>query len=160
MIFCRWLDSNRGPLESEATTLPTEPQQLPKLTDISDCSQPREVTQKQISTQLTFGKSNFFHSLSFKLSSTFCQVASRQQLALSQVMQKKFPPKIWLTQKVYFCTRNAASFEGFIFRKMGKCVVGRCNDNSVTRLGEFWKFLVTNFLLKSIPILGGFLGFF
>ena len=54
----------------------------------------REVTQKQISTQLTFGKSNFFHSLSFKLSSTFCQVASRQQLALSQVMQKKFPPKI------------------------------------------------------------------
>ena len=29
--FCRWLDSNRGPLASEATTLPTEPQPLPKL---------------------------------------------------------------------------------------------------------------------------------
>ena len=28
--FCRWLDSNRRPLVSEATTLPTEPQPLPK----------------------------------------------------------------------------------------------------------------------------------
>ena len=28
---CRCLDSNRGPLELEATTLPTEPQPLPKL---------------------------------------------------------------------------------------------------------------------------------
>ena len=27
--FCRWLDSNRGPLEPEATTLPTAPQPLP-----------------------------------------------------------------------------------------------------------------------------------
>ena len=27
--FCRWLDSNRGPLVSEATALPTEPQPLP-----------------------------------------------------------------------------------------------------------------------------------
>ena len=27
--FCWWLDSNRGPLLSEATTLPTEPKQLP-----------------------------------------------------------------------------------------------------------------------------------
>ena len=27
--FCRWLDSKRGPLESEATTLPTVPQPLP-----------------------------------------------------------------------------------------------------------------------------------
>ena len=27
---CRWLDSNRGPLVSEATALPTEPQPLPK----------------------------------------------------------------------------------------------------------------------------------
>ena len=26
IFFCRWLDSNRGPLASEATTLPTEPQ--------------------------------------------------------------------------------------------------------------------------------------
>ena len=26
--FCRWLDSNRGPLVSEATALPTEPQPL------------------------------------------------------------------------------------------------------------------------------------
>ena len=25
IIFCRWLDSNRGPLVSEATALPTEP---------------------------------------------------------------------------------------------------------------------------------------
>ena len=29
--FCRWLDSNRGPLVSEPTALPTEPQPLPKL---------------------------------------------------------------------------------------------------------------------------------
>ena len=27
--FCRWLDSNRGPLELEATALPTAPQPLP-----------------------------------------------------------------------------------------------------------------------------------
>ena len=27
--FCQWLDSNRGPLVSEATALPTEPQPLP-----------------------------------------------------------------------------------------------------------------------------------
>ena len=27
--FCHWLDSNIGPLELEATTLPTEPQPLP-----------------------------------------------------------------------------------------------------------------------------------
>ena len=29
--FCRWLDSNRGPLVSEPTALPTEPQPLPLL---------------------------------------------------------------------------------------------------------------------------------
>ena len=29
IIFFRWLDSNRGPLESKATALPTEPQPLP-----------------------------------------------------------------------------------------------------------------------------------
>ena len=29
--FCQWLDSNRGPLVLEVTTLPTEPQPLPKL---------------------------------------------------------------------------------------------------------------------------------
>ena len=29
--FCRWLDSNRRPLELEATALSTEPQPLPKL---------------------------------------------------------------------------------------------------------------------------------
>ena len=28
VIFCRWLDSNRGPLELDANTLPTEPQPL------------------------------------------------------------------------------------------------------------------------------------
>ena len=28
IIFCQWLDSNRGPLVSEATALPTEPQPL------------------------------------------------------------------------------------------------------------------------------------
>ena len=28
--FCRWLDSNSGPLVLEATALPTEPQPLPK----------------------------------------------------------------------------------------------------------------------------------
>ena len=28
--FCRWLDSNHRPLESIATTIPTEPQPLPK----------------------------------------------------------------------------------------------------------------------------------
>ena len=27
--ICRWLDSNHGPLVSEATALPTEPQPLP-----------------------------------------------------------------------------------------------------------------------------------
>ena len=26
--FCQWLDSNRGPLELEETSLPTEPQPL------------------------------------------------------------------------------------------------------------------------------------
>ena len=30
-FFCRWQDSNRGPLESEATALPTEPQPLPSM---------------------------------------------------------------------------------------------------------------------------------
>ena len=36
--FCRWLDSNRGSLVSEATALPTEPQPLPTfyLKDNSD----------------------------------------------------------------------------------------------------------------------------
>ena len=29
--FCLWLDLNRGPLVSEATALPTEPQQLPSM---------------------------------------------------------------------------------------------------------------------------------
>ena len=29
IIFCWWVDSNRGPLESEATALPTDPQPLP-----------------------------------------------------------------------------------------------------------------------------------
>ena len=29
--FCRWLDSNRGPLVLEATAQPTEPQPLPFL---------------------------------------------------------------------------------------------------------------------------------
>ena len=28
--FCRWLDLNSGPLVSETTALPTEPQPLPK----------------------------------------------------------------------------------------------------------------------------------
>ena len=30
IIFCQWLDSNRGPLVLEATPLPTEPQPLPR----------------------------------------------------------------------------------------------------------------------------------
>ena len=30
IIFCRWLDSNRGPLVSEATALPTEPHHCPE----------------------------------------------------------------------------------------------------------------------------------
>ena len=34
MNFCQWLDLNRGPVESEATALPTEPQPLPILTEI------------------------------------------------------------------------------------------------------------------------------
>ena len=29
--FCRWLESNRGPLVSKASALPTEPQPLPKV---------------------------------------------------------------------------------------------------------------------------------
>ena len=29
--ICRWLDSNHGPLVSEATALPTEPQPLPDI---------------------------------------------------------------------------------------------------------------------------------
>ena len=33
--FCRWLDSNRGPLVSEATALPTEPQPLPKSINVT-----------------------------------------------------------------------------------------------------------------------------
>ena len=32
--FCQWLDSNRGPLVSEATALPTEPQPLPNLYEL------------------------------------------------------------------------------------------------------------------------------
>ena len=32
IMFCRWLDSNLGPLELEVTALPTEPQPLPLLT--------------------------------------------------------------------------------------------------------------------------------
>ena len=31
IIFCRWLDSNRVPLELEATALPTEPQPVPNM---------------------------------------------------------------------------------------------------------------------------------
>ena len=31
IIFCRWMDSNRGSLKLEATTLPTEPQVLPEV---------------------------------------------------------------------------------------------------------------------------------
>ena len=31
LLFRRWLDSNRGPLVSEATALPTEPQPLPNV---------------------------------------------------------------------------------------------------------------------------------
>ena len=30
VIFCQWLDLNCGPLELEATALPTEPQPLPQ----------------------------------------------------------------------------------------------------------------------------------
>ena len=33
--FCQWLDSNRGPLEKEATALPTEPQPTISLSDIN-----------------------------------------------------------------------------------------------------------------------------
>ena len=32
---CQWLDSNRGPLVSEATALPTEPQPLPRKRSLS-----------------------------------------------------------------------------------------------------------------------------
>ena len=32
--FCQWLDLNRGPLVSEATALPTEPQPLPVWTNL------------------------------------------------------------------------------------------------------------------------------
>ena len=35
IIFCQWLDSNRGPLELEATALPTEPQPLPPIDDFT-----------------------------------------------------------------------------------------------------------------------------
>ena len=35
--FCRWLDSNRGPLVSEATALPTEPQPLPCFKEFKSC---------------------------------------------------------------------------------------------------------------------------
>ena len=40
--FCWWLDSNRGPLVSEASVLPTEPQPLPRprnYTWVAVCSQ-------------------------------------------------------------------------------------------------------------------------
>ena len=33
-IYCLWLDSNRGPLEFEATAQPTEPQPLPSSGDL------------------------------------------------------------------------------------------------------------------------------
>ena len=53
--FCLWLDSNYGPLESEATALPTEPQPLPivwylghNLVHISAC----EVTSLPIAKRL------------------------------------------------------------------------------------------------------------
>ena len=36
---------------------------------------------------------------------------------------------------------------------------GRGVVNSVTRLGDFWKFLVTNFITKVAKVLGDFLGF-
>ena len=32
---CQWLYSNRGPLESRATALPTQPQPLPKVADFT-----------------------------------------------------------------------------------------------------------------------------
>ena len=32
--FCRWLDSNRGPLVLEARALPTEPQPLPNMLNL------------------------------------------------------------------------------------------------------------------------------
>ena len=35
--FCRWLDSNRGPLVLEATALPTEPQPLPNFYGLFRC---------------------------------------------------------------------------------------------------------------------------
>ena len=35
--FCRWLDSNRGPLVSEATALPTAPQPLPNYNWLLGC---------------------------------------------------------------------------------------------------------------------------
>ena len=37
IIFCRWLDSNRGPLESAVTALPTEPQPLPVFDWLFNC---------------------------------------------------------------------------------------------------------------------------
>ena len=42
--FCRWLESNRGPLVSKATTLPTEPQpQTPKVMQHFQCNIPSMV---------------------------------------------------------------------------------------------------------------------
>ena len=35
--FCQWLDSNRWPLELEATALPAEPQPLPKVLNNKKC---------------------------------------------------------------------------------------------------------------------------
>ena len=76
--FCRWLDSNRGPLVSEATTLPTEPQPLPKRDNClasASCGWVSgaflKIGQPRASFSFTFGlfkqTINFLHQINVKI---------------------------------------------------------------------------------------------
>ena len=47
--FSRWLDSNSGPLVSEAMALPTEPQPLPYIKCFTEAAADEVVSAKQMS---------------------------------------------------------------------------------------------------------------
>ena len=109
--FCRWLNSNRGPLVLEATALPTEPQPLPHVV-------------------------NFIVSKANK----------------SQIVKQEAKPTVILPFTKWV-------FSGPIVKQTWMSVF-TWTVISVTRLGQFWKFLATFLLTKVAQKICQFLGYF
>ena len=60
--FCRWLDSNRGLLVSEATALPTEPQPLPLFVTFKLLDSPRQIFARLLDVRVDVVDVNYFQS--------------------------------------------------------------------------------------------------